>query len=1472
MYSKVFLRFYSLVMSAMLFSLGVGWSPSAFAQTCAPNETSRSFSFTGGSQSTVVPSGVSSITVHLIGAQGGDGKSGAGTIGGSPLSPGGAGGLGSRVSGRLSVSPGDVLSVGVGGRASLAVNPGGTSGSGDGGIGGGGTDLSLGGSRIAIAAGGGGGGNAGWSTANVIRGGDGGAGGALGSAGATVPGGPGPFGGGGGSPGTGGVIGAGCGSFPATPGQANGQGGRSNNFSGSFAGAGFGGGGGGGNTIGGGGGGAGVGTTGCQQNWNGGGGGGGGGLSSPGPLQSVSIVNGANSGDGSALICFATPAFVISGTASSLNGTARLELATTSPASVQTIDVPAGSASFAFTNSVPDGAGWNARVLLAPDGQVCTLVPSSGTISNADVTNLALTCTTVQVDITPETLPDGVFGQAYSQTIAASSANGGTAPYSFSLASGSIPGGLVLSSAGLLSGTPNATGSFTFTVRATDTDGFIGERQYTVAVPVPVITVAPANLPDGKASNAYGPATLSASGGAAPYTYQVVAGTLPAGLALAGDQISGTPTAAGSYTFTVRATDTNGFTGELQYTVAIEPPTIIVSPANLPGGNASNDYGSVTLTADGGTGPYSFQVSAGALPAGLNLAGAVISGTPTIAGSFNFTVTATDANGATGEQQFTIAIASPGINITPDALPDGKIPNDYSPVTLTANGGAAPYTFQISAGALPVGLNLTNAEISGKPSAAGSFTFMVRATDANGFTGERQYTIVVAAPGITIGPDAVPAGEASNLYPAVTLSADGGTAPYTYQVSTGALPAGLGLSGAEISGTPKVAGTFNFTITATDAGGFAGQRQYSLTIEAPTITVGPDVLPGGKIPEKYGPVGLTVDGGAAPYSFQVTSGALPAGLSLTDTHISGTPTAAGASNFSVTATDANGFTGTRQYKITVKDLPPPEAQNHTLSVLAGTTGTVDLTQGATGGPFSAAAIVTSPPSETGKARITKEDGTHILEFAAAGTFAGTTKLTYTLSNGARRSAPATVTITVTARPDPSRDPEVIGLIRAQTESAKRFANTQIRNFSHRLEQLHNEGEQRSNSMGLSVSVLTDSTQSEPYESQDYSQQQSSVAVARQGSGAVVVGSGAACVDDRQIGLNAQQDATPESTPITTGQSATGKRIRIGSACPETGLMAYSSDQSRKKSASDPSIEAIGKVSSPTTNGTEVAAPVENGHALGEFAFWTGGYVDFGTNDDGAIKLDNTLVGVSAGVDYRFTPKLTAGVGVGFGRDSTDVGDNGTESRAEAFSIAAYGSYRPVPGFFLDGLAGYSTMSFDSERYVTSTGDFASGKRDGDQFFAALTAGYEYRKGGLLISPYGQLSGSHSTLDAFTEKGADIYNLTYDDQDIDTLSGTFGLRLEHAIRTKWGMLTPRARLEYTHDFEGSSRASVGYADLGTLPYAFDVDAFSRDHITVGLGFDAQIGEGWNLGFDYRTAFGTDGDSQDHTFATRLGIQF
>jgi len=151
-------------------------------------------------------------------------------------------------------------------------------------------------------------------------------------------------------------------------------------------------------------------------------------------------------------------------------------------------------------------------------------------------------------------------------------------------------------------------------------------------------------------------ATVTASGGTGAKTFAIAGGTLPTGLTLSSAGIlSGTPAAAGSFTFTVTATDTLGATTSQLYMMIINP-ALTIQPASLPAGTANTPY-SQTLTASGGTGTKTFATTAGALPTGLTLSTmGVLSGTPTAAGSFGFTVTATDSAGATGMQGYTIVI------------------------------------------------------------------------------------------------------------------------------------------------------------------------------------------------------------------------------------------------------------------------------------------------------------------------------------------------------------------------------------------------------------------------------------------------------------------------------------------------------------------------------------------------------------------------------------------------------------------------------------------------------------------------------------------------------------------------------------------------------------------------------------------------------------------------------------------------
>ncbi len=152
--------------------------------------------------------------------------------------------------------------------------------------------------------------------------------------------------------------------------------------------------------------------------------------------------------------------------------------------------------------------------------------------------------------ITTASLPNGVIGAAYSQTLVAS---GGSGSYSWSIASGSLPPGLSLSSAGAISGTPTATGTSTFTVQVSDGIGTVTQSlSITIGV---ALSISTTSLPNGYLSISYSQ-TLAAAGGSGSYSWSVVSGSLPPGLSLSSaGVISGTPTTAGTYSFTVQVSD-----------------------------------------------------------------------------------------------------------------------------------------------------------------------------------------------------------------------------------------------------------------------------------------------------------------------------------------------------------------------------------------------------------------------------------------------------------------------------------------------------------------------------------------------------------------------------------------------------------------------------------------------------------------------------------------------------------------------------------------------------------------------------------------------------------------------------------------------------------------------------------------------------------------------------------------------------
>ena len=225
---------------------------------------------------------------------------------------------------------------------------------------------------------------------------------------------------------------------------------------------------------------------------------------------------------------------------------------------------------------------------------------------------------------------------------------------------------------------------------------------------------------------------------------------------------------------------------------------------------------------------------------------------------------------------------------------------------------------------------------------------------------------------VTVSPGTLPNGTVATAY-SQTITASGGTGPFSFAVTAGALPAGLTLSvGGALSGTPSAGGTFNFTVTASDSsafpGPFSGSRAYTLVIAAPTIVLPATPLAGGTLGTAYSAAITPASGGTAPYSYAVTAGALPGGLTLNASTgaVSGTPSALGTFNFSITATDSSTGTGpytaTQAYAITVIDEPPTGGSSSLTVAYNAAATNVPLTL--SGGAPTSLAIGTPPANGT----------------------------------------------------------------------------------------------------------------------------------------------------------------------------------------------------------------------------------------------------------------------------------------------------------------------------------------------------------------------------------------------------------------------------------------------------------------------------------------------------------------------------
>lgn len=1073
----------------------------------------------------------------------------------------------------------------------------------------------------------------------------------------------------------------------------------------------------------------------------------------------------------------------------------------------------------------------------------------------------------------------GTGGQPFSYQITATNS-----PTSFG-ASGLPPGLTVNAATGLISGSPTASGTFNATVTASN--GTTGNKAVTITIGLatPVITSA---------------GTATGTGGQS-FSYQITANNLPASFNATGlppgvtvntgsGLISGTPTASGVFNATISATNAAtlpaGPTGSQALTITIGLATPVVTSAGV--ANATSGV------------PFTYQITASNLPASFNATGlppglsvdtttGMISGTPVVGMTSTFMVTLSATNAAavpTGTKILTLNISlnAPVINSATTASGTAGQPFSYQ---ITATDFPTGYT----ATGLPPGLsiNTTTGLISGTPLGPTAMT-PVTITASNGAGTSPPQTLTIS---ITL------------LVPVVTSQGAASaivTQPFSYQItasnlpaSYGAagLPAGLGVNAATglITGIPTAPGSFNVTVSASNASG-TGTKTLAISIAnfpAPTVASVTITVPHGSpasVPLLQLVTGTFTDveivtppahGSATLYNtlltYTPTAGFFgndsvayravgpggpsqaglvrfivgippkPAATARTVTVPFNTPTAidlassiagvvtavkvtappangtAAVSGTVVTYTPRNGYFGADGFSY-VADGPGGTSDPADVSIVVGSQAVtvaavkfilpLNTPTAMDMAPFISGSgvsgvMVTAKPAH-GVAAV---NGTRIT-YSPNQDFFGEDSFMYAAFGNLGVSTAAVVTVSVVGRPDPSKDAAVGGIVSAQADAARRFAGTQIGNFHGRMESLHRMNETAS---GASTAK----------------------GVARDGDRDAV----------RMVSLD-------ETTPNA----------------PRKGMMKVVSDNSSALPARLVA-DAASLVATRTFDVARLAGESSAGVGMRESGwpinYWLAGAANFGVRG----ALDFSTNGLSFGADRRFSEKLALGAGLGFARDRTDIGGDGSRSRATGYSAVFYGSYQPSPGTFVDGLAGAGALDYKSRRYVTPIAAMAEGKRDGSQFFASLAGGWEYRDNGVLISPYGRIDYASTRLKEARETGAGQYALAYFAQTASSVQGALGLRAESIHRTDFGWAAPRLRAEYRREFQGERLATVAYADLvDGARYAISASGFARNTFVLGLGSDFQTRGGLTIGLDYELTHAT---QRDNSQGLRLTVK-
>ncbi|WP_312237991.1 autotransporter domain-containing protein [Stenotrophomonas sp.] len=827
--------------------------------------------------------------------------------------------------------------------------------------------------------------------------------------------------------------------------------------------------------------------------------------------------------------------------------------------------------------------------------------------------------------------------------------------------------------------------------------------------------------------------TAPASNGGSAITGYTVTAT-PGGITATG---TGSPvrvtglTVGQSYTFTVTATNSAGTGLASTASNAATAADAIVANAS----SATVAYGMATpITLDIGGIATSVSVTSPAAHGVVTVNGITVSYTPAAgyAGPDAFSYRATDGNTTSAAAVVSVTVSPPTLSLAPTTLVAGTAGSSYQQA-LTTSGGAAPYTYQ-ALGPLPAGITLgANGEFSGTPTTAGSYGIPVQVTDSSTgtgpFTGTRTYTLVVAAPQIAFSVPSLPQPFTAASYNQ-RLQVSGGAAPYTFAVTGGVLPTGLTLaSDGLLSGAAAAAGSYAFDVTVTDANGFTASQSFTMVVIEAAQQISAFVAnPTAPTYSVNGRFAVSATGGASgnPVVFATTTPTVcrvdgNTVLMLTAGRCSLTANQAGNAQYQAAAQ------ATLDVDITAAVPVLQWAQE--LQKLYGEAAfdLIDPVSPSRGG-FSYSSSAPNVASVQGRTVTLHGEGVAIITVTQA-------------ASGGFAPGSAQLRLTVTQRPDPTRDPGVVAGVQAQVDASVRFASAQQSNIRDRLRQVRSGDNGSSNQLALGYA---------------------------------------------------------------------GGRDRPGLAMPLAPMQA----------APWPSL--------PTGWG-----------------LWASGNATFGDGDRSSSYAFHTD-GLSVGLDRAVGERLLLGVAASLARNDSKM--DGSDSRVEGrqHSLAAYGLWRSGEHLFVDGVIAGGALDFDTRRWSNDVDAFARGSRDGDQWFGSLAFGYEHRNAGMTLTGYGRVEASRTTLDAYRETGLDLYDLDYRRQVVRNSAVALGLEGAYVAGDGEGRVRPFWSIEYRQAIDDKGAAYLNYV-VGPRAhdYRLDMQSYNDNALSVAAGMDVRLQRGWLL---------------------------